>query len=638
MNKLFIKLLCISLLFTYFSFSNQVYAEMEVSGNITTNTTWLMANSPYIVTGTVQVLGGVTLAIEPGVIVKFDNGTSLNIGGELNAIGTTESHITFTSNQNSPQIKDWGQINFIKGSSPASFGENNSYLGGNALMYCDIEYGDGINSEESIYIYNTNLTNSDGINLSSANGSLILNNHIESIPGYGISLTDTDNAIVKHNTIINNKYGIGIGAHSNGNLFESNIINGNGPGSDRTTQAGTAINVRYSALNNIFLKNDISDNTSEYWSVIQFGEGNTFQNNKVTNNSAEYIIDVGKKSNMITYNNIYNNNGINIKTVYDHMEGSPSDYHIDVSHNYWGTTSKSIIDSQIWDYYDNLSVGKCIYEPFATNELDFTDKTSPVLSEIIPVPTPTSNNALNYTFNSSEAGIITYGGGCTSINTEAILGNNTVSFDVLADGNYTNCTIEVTDDMGNKSLPLNVTAFIVSTSYAISGTVKYYDGVKAVSSATVVLSDGEENQITTTLTDSDGEYSFTGLNNQNYVVRVEKVGGVSGVTAADQIKIGRHIVGLEYFNSIYKVIAADVNNSGSLTAADQIKIGRRIVGIDSDLISGSWKFYSFGATLNSSNYLTDGLSRTYSNLTVDMVDQDFVGIKMGDVNNSWIND
>lgn len=41
----------------------------NVSGTISTNTTWSQVNSPYVMTGNVTVAAGVTLTIEPGVIV-----------------------------------------------------------------------------------------------------------------------------------------------------------------------------------------------------------------------------------------------------------------------------------------------------------------------------------------------------------------------------------------------------------------------------------------------------------------------------------------------------------------------------------------------------------------------------------------
>ena len=49
----------------------------NVSGVISSNTTWSLANSPYLVTGNVLVNEGVTLSIEPGVIVKIEAARSI---------------------------------------------------------------------------------------------------------------------------------------------------------------------------------------------------------------------------------------------------------------------------------------------------------------------------------------------------------------------------------------------------------------------------------------------------------------------------------------------------------------------------------------------------------------------------------
>ncbi|HKR06359.1 MAG TPA: hypothetical protein VJY62_17120, partial [Bacteroidia bacterium] len=87
-------------------------AQTNVSGGIFANTTWTLAGSPYIVIDTTVVFPGVTLTIEPGVVVKFDDNMYLEIRqATLISIGTATDSITFTSNSSSPSRGIWGHAN-----------------------------------------------------------------------------------------------------------------------------------------------------------------------------------------------------------------------------------------------------------------------------------------------------------------------------------------------------------------------------------------------------------------------------------------------------------------------------------------------------------------------------------------------
>ncbi len=107
------------------SYSNQVSVIPQpssgptyVSGNITSDTTWTLAGSPYIITGDISVNGTadtpVTLAIEPGVEVRSDSDKGLRVGNtgkaSLYAVGTEKSPIIFTSNNGTPSPGDWKGI------------------------------------------------------------------------------------------------------------------------------------------------------------------------------------------------------------------------------------------------------------------------------------------------------------------------------------------------------------------------------------------------------------------------------------------------------------------------------------------------------------------------------------------------
>ena len=91
------------------------------------------------------------------------------------------------------------------------------------------------------------------------------------------------------------------------------------------------------------------------------------------------------------------------------------------------------------------------------------DVTAPVISQVTPVSTPTTDNTPNYTFTTDEAGTITYGGDCSSATTSAAIGSNTVTFNTLTDGTHSNCTITVTDASSNVSNILAVNTFTVDT-------------------------------------------------------------------------------------------------------------------------------------------------------------------------------
>lgn len=93
--------------------------------------------------------------------------------------------------------------------------------------------------------------------------------------------------------------------------------------------------------------------------------------------------------------------------------------------------------------------------------LQVIDTVAPVLTQFTPVPTPTNDTTPDYSFTSSEAGTLTYGGDCASVTTAATAGLNTVTFNSLSAGDHSNCTILATDSAGNVSLQLTVSTFTI---------------------------------------------------------------------------------------------------------------------------------------------------------------------------------
>jgi hypothetical protein len=88
-------------------------AQVVVSSNITTNTTWTK-NNIYILSGFIYVKDGATLSIEPGTTIKGDKFTRGTLivtrGSKIVANGNADEPIVFTSNEASPTYGDWGGL------------------------------------------------------------------------------------------------------------------------------------------------------------------------------------------------------------------------------------------------------------------------------------------------------------------------------------------------------------------------------------------------------------------------------------------------------------------------------------------------------------------------------------------------
>ena len=117
----------------------------------------------------------------------------------------------------------------------------------------------------------------------------------------------------------------------------------------------------------------------------------------------------------------------------------------------------------------SLTVISCNEKEESTSSSSSPDTTAPVIAEVTAVTTPNTDSTPNYTFSSTEAGTITYGGSCSSGTTSATSGNNTITFTSLSDGTFSDCTIIVTDSDGNASNTLAITSFEVLPSYVAIG-------------------------------------------------------------------------------------------------------------------------------------------------------------------------
>ena len=73
------------------------HAAIVIQGDIGSDTTFYLSNNPHQIRGTVRVLNGANLVIEPGVNIFFEDNSQLIIEGSVQAVGTSLLPIVFSS-------------------------------------------------------------------------------------------------------------------------------------------------------------------------------------------------------------------------------------------------------------------------------------------------------------------------------------------------------------------------------------------------------------------------------------------------------------------------------------------------------------------------------------------------------------
>lgn len=106
---------------------------VDVTTDIAANTTW-SADKIYLLKGLINVTSGATLTIQAGTLIKGDKALKgtlvINRGGKIEAVGTVDKPIVFTSNQavGTRSTGDWGGI-VLLGKAPNNQGTNQTIEG-----------------------------------------------------------------------------------------------------------------------------------------------------------------------------------------------------------------------------------------------------------------------------------------------------------------------------------------------------------------------------------------------------------------------------------------------------------------------------------------------------------------------------
>jgi hypothetical protein len=139
------------------------------------------------------------------------------------------------------------------------------------------------------------------------------------------------------------------------------------------------------------------------------------------------------------------------------------------------------------------------------------------------------------------------------------------------------------------------------------------------------------------ITAQDGKFSFKGVHlGDDYTIIPERNDNHrNGVSTLDLVRIQKHLLGRELFVSPYQYIAADANNSESVSAIDLIEIRKLILGIYNQFPKNkSWRFVDKAFPIQIDHPWPFSESISIQDLAGNDLDNDFIGIKIGDVNNT----
>lgn len=171
-----------------------------INATPTTNITLTTVRSPYVITGTFTIPSGITLFIDPGVIIKVYNiFSSVTVNGSIMAGGTSANPVVFTSfhdddcgitggcgNTNasavSPASGDWASVTVSSTAASSTF------------SHTTFRYG-GVEDASALYLANLRIENAS---------TTVRNSIIEKSKTYGILLKNASGGSIANNTIREN--------------------------------------------------------------------------------------------------------------------------------------------------------------------------------------------------------------------------------------------------------------------------------------------------------------------------------------------------------------------------------------------------------------------------------------------------
>lgn len=400
-----------------------VKGETQVSGILTSDTTWNKTDSPYLLTGNILVEKGVTLTVEAETTLSF-NDYYIRVNGSLSIQSDVTINIEPGFGGSFIQVNGLLTMKGTKTNPIKVNGAGYSYAWIAPLEYSSIIFqpsstnwneqtNQGSTIENTILsktniiiknspkITNCQFLNESEITISGGSPTITKNYFTGQIDIKGGSPTISNNNIENGQIFYNSDY--------NGDFI---TISNNVISDARGESSGTGIwFLGGSYGGHVLVENNLITNSDVGIMIMNPNKNDlkttlTIQKNTIANNIKGITIN-NRYSPTITNNNFINN-PTNLELTRD------AKLDINASNNWWGTTNTQVISQSIIDFEEDFNLGKVTFIPIL-NSLN------PEAPEITTIPTPTPLPSNSPTSTPPNNGPTTSPTTLTPIELEAIL-------------------------------------------------------------------------------------------------------------------------------------------------------------------------------------------------------------------------
>ena len=613
------------------TFENNVANIAVPGGTIGANCTW--ASNTYAILDNINVYTGgyyysgspSRLTISPGCTLKFAEGKRMQIShqdgsyyyfGELNAIGTEDQPITFTSMNG--EIGGWNGIYFHDYSDNTANQES-------VLKHCIMENG----NEYNLHLSSTNQP------------SIIEGCTFRNSAGRGVYLYNSYDTIrncqfennVDYGLYYNNPHYVGTLENLTfmGNMYDG-VVMGGGTISTNRIWNKFAENATYFILDNInvytggyYYSGSPSRLTISPGCTLKFAEGKRMQ---ISHQDGSYyyfgeLNAIGTEDQPITFTSMngeiggwngiyfhdYSDNTANQESVLKHciMENG-NEYNLHLS----STSQPSIIENctfqnangyGVYFYGSSPSVSHCVIRDNGTHGIYLNNNSNPIVGR-------SPENANNIYNNNGYA---VYQNGTNNIdmsyNFWGEIGSKAIDDNLIYDN---------MDNSSKGRITFEPVSWFPAENFShLQGTFTYND-TKLMANREMNVISVNDSLLATTTTNGNGQYDFSNYQVGVYNTLADDFGVdiLAGVNATDALLVMRHFVHLDTLVNA-QAAAADVNQSGSINGTDAMLIMRRAVG--ETFSSGDFYYYN----------------PTSLNISGDTCHYDLSFLCFGDVNGSY---